>query len=149
MVGVFMAQDIASLTRQLERARYELQQAQAELAQLRRRRARTAGRPKQPLDPSEEERRSASYRISGTPEQLASFDFLLRHVSTACEYGSTAFYQLMVDGDGGASLMIERNGRRVGVSAEEEDWLFGTGERPSDMPEVRLRDEEVLEIEIV
>ncbi len=136
---------IFSLERQLERTRRELEQTKAELAQLRRRRAR--GKGEHP--PLVQGSTHVEYRIEGPPEQLATIDFLLRHVSTACRVGSTAFYQLMVDGDGAASLTITRNGEPVGVTDEEDAWLFGEGRRPEGMPEVHLRDEEVLELEIV
>ncbi len=144
-----MANDSAKLRRQLERCTRELEQTLAMLAQLRRRRAPTPGKPPVAFEASEEGRVHANYRIEGTPEQLATFDFFLRHVSTACQFGATAFYQLMVDGDGAGSLVIEREGERVGVTAEEDAWLFGSGERPQGMVDVVVRDEEVLELEVV
>lgn len=141
--------DVRDLERQLERAHLELEQTRAMLAQLRRRRERSGGRPNRPLQPGRDHLVQATYRIEGPAQQVATLDFFLRHVSTACEAGSTAFYQLMVDGDGAASLTIERDGQRVGVTEAEEDWLFGEGERPEGMPDAVLRDEEVLELEIV
>ncbi|MEM7151596.1 MAG: hypothetical protein AAF799_02095 [Myxococcota bacterium] len=144
-----MAHDIHELQRELERTQLELEQTKAMLDQLRRRRTPRASEPDRSPPPPAEGRASATYRVEGSAEQLATFDFLLRHVSTACEAGSTAFYQLMVDGDGAASLTIEKHGRRIAVTEAEERWLFGEGERPPNMPDVNLRSEEVLELEIV
>ena len=144
-----MTHDNGDLRRELERTQLELKQTKAMLDQLRRRRQRQADAANQspPPPPPGGGRASATYRVEGTAEQLATFDFLMRHIGTACEAGSTSFYQVMVDGDGAASLTIEQHGQRVRVTAAEEAWLFGEGERPASMPDVHLRDEELLELE--
>ncbi|KIG19174.1 hypothetical protein DB30_04639 [Enhygromyxa salina] len=81
---------------------------------------------------------AANYRVYGPLRQLVTLDLLLRTIHCACEWGSTAWYSIMVDGDGAGSLLIERDGQAAALTQDEESWLFASEDRPACPPHLQL-----------
>jgi hypothetical protein len=131
-----------TLMRERETARQELARLQELLAEseqrlsslARPRRSPPDGRGAAPLElPKQDDDGhgappilSASYTIEGTAHQLEALDLVLRIATSAGEVGSTVFFDVMVDGDGGGRIVARRDGEILRLTdAETAVWFLG------------------------
>jgi hypothetical protein len=133
----------ATLMRERETARRELTRAQELLAEYEQRISSLARPRRSPPDdrggaaPLELPRQDddehgerpilrASYTIEGTAHQLEALDLVLRIATSAGEVGSTVFFDVMVDGDGGGRIVARRDGEILRLTDEETAvWFLG------------------------
>ncbi|MFO0568528.1 MAG: hypothetical protein U0263_22900 [Polyangiaceae bacterium] len=72
----------------------------------------------------EDEIRKVQLELTGTERSLTGVLTLLGFLQGSAKFGTTQWVKLMVDGDGGFSIAIARDGAAWELSEEEANYLF-------------------------
>lgn len=72
----------------------------------------------------------ATYAFQATPAQLEALDLMFRMIASAGQWGSTIYFDVMVDGDGAAQVRVCRDDEELGLTDEEARAWFLDEELP-------------------
>lgn len=92
----------------------------------------------------------ARYTIEGRPRHLQALELMFKMIVTAGEAGSTVWFDVMVDGDGGGRILIRRGEVLLDLTEDEQAaWFLARGELPDGELRDVLRRDGVVCVELV